>query len=345
LISQERPENGTGSRPGWQTALSRYERPHTGKAAWQLVNTVIPYVALWAAAAILLQRGYAYWMVFPLIVLATGFHVRIFIFFHDCCHGCFLPSRRANRILGHITGVVTFTPFDDWKHKHALHHGGSGNLDRRGAGDVWTMTVDEYRAAPRRVQLGYRLYRNPFVLFVLGPFYLFFVAHRVAGRHSGPRERRSVRITNATLCALVGIAWLLGGPQGILTYLKIHLPIIALAGALGVWLFYVQHQYEHAYWADHSEWDPIRAALEGSSYYKLPKVLQWFSGNIGLHHIHHLRARIPNYHLQLCQDTIPEMQGVKPLTLLQSLRSLYLNLWDEQRQRMVSFRAAKTLVR
>jgi omega-6 fatty acid desaturase (delta-12 desaturase) len=300
---------------------------------------VIPYTVLWFLSVSLLGQGVAYWKVLPLIVLATGFHVRIFIFFHDCCHGCFFPSRRANRWLGHITGVLTMTPFDDWRHKHALHHAGSGNLDRRGAGDVWTMTVQEYQAASKWEKIGYRIFRNPFVLFVLGPFYLFFVAQRFAHKTSGPRERRSVAVTNLSLLGILIGAWM---TIGLGRFLLIALPIIALSGMLGVWLFYVQHQYEHAYWSEHEEWDPVKAALDGSSYYKLPKLLQWFSGNIGLHHIHHLRARIPNYHLQKCQDSVEEMQRVEPLTLLRSLRSLTLNLWDDERQRMVSFRALRS---
>lgn len=323
----------------WQAALSNYEKPSIWKATWQLVNTFVPYVGLWILMAFMLGRGVSYWLVLPLEVVAAGLFMRMFIFFHDCGHGCFLPGRRANQIVGYITGILTWTPFDDWKHQHALHHAGSGNLDRRGAGDIWTMTVDEYIAAPMRTKLGYRLFRSPFVLLLLGPLYLFFVANRLPHKGANSAARRSVWLTNL---AIIGIGSVVAWGIGWKTYLLIHLPMVAMAGVAGVWLFYVQHQYERTYWAEHEEWDPVRAALEGSSYYKLPKVLQWFSGNIGLHHIHHLRARIPNYNLQACFDNIPEVQKVQPITLFSSLKCMTLNLWDERTQNLVPFRAIRS---
>jgi acyl-lipid omega-6 desaturase (Delta-12 desaturase) len=327
------------ARPEWHNDLHQYEKPDVRKAAWQLVNTFVPYAGLWVLMAYMIQQGVSYWLTLPLIVLAAGLLVRIFIFFHDCGHDCFFPSRKANRILGYISGVMTFTPFDDWKQQHAMHHAGAGDLERRGAGDVWTLTVEEYLAAPLRTKIGYRLFRHPFVLLVLGPFFLFFVSQRFAHAQSGPRGRRSVLITNLAILALaVAAAFTIG----LRTYLLIQIPVMTVAGACGIWLFYVQHQYEQVYWARHQEWDPIQAALEGSSYYKLPKVLQWFSGNIGLHHIHHLRAHIPNYNLQACYDGVPAMQSVEPLTLWRSFRCLFLHLWDEKDQRMVSFRALKS---
>ncbi|MCC6729458.1 MAG: fatty acid desaturase [Chthonomonadales bacterium] len=335
---QPSPAPRQAPRPDWRRELARFEKPDTRKAVWQLVDTFVPYVALWAAMVVMLRQGLSYWLVLPLVVVASGFLVRIFIFFHDCCHDCFLPTRRANRLVGYITGVLTFTPFDDWRHQHALHHAGSGNLERRGAGDIWTLTVAEYRSAPGIRRLGYRLFRNPLVLFLLGPFYMFFVAQRFWHRESGERGRRSVAVTNAALLGLVAAASL---TIGLKTYLLIQIPVMAVAGMFGIWLFYVQHQYDPTYWEHQSGWDPVQASLEGSSYYKLPKVLQWFSGNIGLHHIHHLRARIPNYHLQACYDSVAELQAVEPLTLLGSLRCLFLNLWDEGERRMVSFRALR----
>lgn len=321
----------------WFRSLSKYEKPHLGKAIGQLLNTFIPYIALWVIMVMMIQNNVSYWYVLPLIVIAAGLVVRIFIFFHDCGHGSFFASHRANRILGYISGIIAFTPYDEWRHSHAGHHTTSGDLDRRGMGDVWTMTVEEYLASSPSKRFRYRIFRNPFVLFVLGPPVMFLITHRFPKGY-GKRQLQSVLITNVALLAIVVLASL---TIGLRTYLLIQLPIISLAGAAGIWLFYVQHQFEGVTWTHHEEWDPIRAALNDSSYYKLPKVLQWFTGNIGLHHIHHLRARIPNYNLQQCYDEVPELQIAEPLTIRRSLKSPFLNLWDENEQRMVSFKALK----
>lgn len=315
--------------------LAKYEKPDTRKAVWQLVDTLIPYFGVWALMAYMLNHGVSYWLTLPLTVLAAGLLIRVFIFFHDCGHGCFFASRRANRFVGYITGVLTFTPFDDWRHQHALHHAGAGDLERRGAGDVWTMTVKEYLSASKARQFGYRLFRNPLVLFLLGPLFLFFIAHRVPHKGGTKREYMSVHYTNLGIAAMVLGACLLMGWK---TYLLLQFPVMGFAGIFGVWLFYVQHQYEDVYWSEHSEWDPIDAALAGSSFYKLPKVLQWFSGNIGFHHIHHLRSRIPNYNLERCYNEVPAMQDVETLTFVKSLQSMFLNLWDESSRKMISFR-------
>ncbi len=323
----------------WQQELKKFEKPSVPKAVWQLVNTFVPYIGLWILMAYMINTGVSYWLTLCIMPLAAGLLVRIFIFFHDCGHDCFLPSRQANRIVGIITGILTFTPFDDWKRQHALHHAGSGNLERRGAGDVWTMTVEEYLAAPPKKKLGYRVFRNPFVLLIFGPFYMFFISQRFSHEASGTRGRNSVLITNL---AILGMALLSFKTIGLSTFLLIQVPVLGMAGAIGIWLFYVQHQYEEAYWEHNEDWDPVASALQGSSYYKLPKILQWFSGNIGLHHIHHLRARIPNYNLQACYDAVPAMQDVEPLTLWASFRCLYLHLWDESTKQMVSFRSLKS---
>ena len=325
------------TRPEWYRTIARYQKPDLRKAIWQLVDTFVPYLALWALMVWLLRRSTSYWLVLPLIVLAAGFLVRIFIFFHDCCHGSFFASQRANRILGYITGILAFTPYEYWRRSHAGHHASAGDLDRRGGGDVWTMTVEEYLAAPWWRRLAYRVMRNPFVLFVLGPFFVFIVGQRFSQRGMPRRERNSVIITNL---ALLAIAVAAGLTIGLRTYLIIQLPVMLIAGSAGLWLFYVQHQFEGVYWVRHEEWDAVKAALEGSSYYRLPKLLQWFSGNIGLHHIHHLRARIPNYHLQRCYDEMPPLH-VRPLTLRGSLKSLWLNLYDEERGKLVGFRALR----
>jgi acyl-lipid omega-6 desaturase (Delta-12 desaturase) len=326
------------TRSEWYRSLANYEKPDARKATWQLVNTFVPYVGLWALMAVMLRQGLPYWTILPPAVLAAGFLTRIFIFFHDCGHGSFFASRQANRMVGYICGILTLTPFDEWRHLHAIHHASAGDLERRGVGDVWTLTVEEYLASDKWRRLGYRLFRHPFVLFLLGPLFLFFIRQRIPHSDSGKRERRSVHMTNLGIVALAVVGSLV---VGVWTYLTVHVTVMGIAGVFGVWLFYVQHQYEEVYWDHHETWDPVKAALAGSSYYKLPKVLQWFSGNIGLHHIHHLKARIPNYNLQKCYDEVPEMRAVEPLTLAVSLKSLWFHLWDEQNRRMISFRDLK----
>jgi omega-6 fatty acid desaturase (delta-12 desaturase) len=322
----------------WFKALSRYERPSVPKALWQLADTLIPYAVLWYVMVRLVERHAPYVYTLGLAIPAAGFLVRIFIFFHDCCHGSFFPWQRANRIVGFFMGVLVFTPFDEWRHSHAIHHATSGDLERRGVGDVWTMTVGEYLKAPFRTRIVYRFYRNPIVLFLIAPTIMFTVYNRLPGKGQGSRERRSVYATNFALVAILIAAAITIGPRA---YLLIQVPIIGFASSIGVWMFYVQHQYEKVYWKPHPEWDPIAAALAGSSFYKLPAVLQWFTGNIGFHHIHHLRPRIPNYNLQRCFRDVPALQKAETLTLLTSLKSMFLNVFDEAERRLVSFRALK----
>ncbi|MDD5276188.1 MAG: fatty acid desaturase [Methylovulum sp.] len=323
-------------------AVAKYAQPDYQKAYWQLSNTIIPYLGLWVLMIYFVSQGYPYWLTLLLAVPAGGLLVRIFIFFHDCTHGAFFPSRKANRILGYITGILVFTPFEDWQRTHVIHHSASGDLDRRGTGDVWTLTVEEYLAASRFKRLIYRLFRNPLVLFSIVPLFLFLLVNRFSSQGAGKRERRSVIVTNASLATLIIAMSLAFGWQN---YLLVQLPVLWIAATTGMWMFYVQHQYEGVYWTRHESWDLTRSGLEGSSYYKLPKVLQWLVGNIGLHHIHHVRANIPNYNLQRCYNEVPALQAVIPLTIRKSFKSLWLNLWDEQRQKLVSFRAIKRLPR
>jgi omega-6 fatty acid desaturase (delta-12 desaturase) len=330
------------ARPDWFQAIAEYQQPNHRIAIWQVTNTLIPYVILWVLMIRTVQLGISYWVTLALAVLAAGFMVRIFIIFHDCGHGSFFASRRASTILGYITGIMTFTPYESWRHSHGIHHATVGDLDRRGTGDVYIMTVDEYRAAPLLKRIAYRLYEHPLVMFGLGPVFVFLISQRFSRKGAKRPQRYSVYLTNLAILAIIAVASLTIGFQ---TYVLVQFPIILIGGAVGIWLFYVQHHFQGVYWARHDEWDPWRAALEGSSYYKLPKVLQWFTGNIGLHHIHHVRPRIPNYSLQRCYDEIPAMQTVKPLTIRESLKALWLNLYDEQREKLVPFRALKQLPR
>ncbi len=322
----------------WARKITAYTTSNHRKAVWQIINTLLPYFLLWSAMVYMVHNQYPYWSVLLLSLVAALFLLRIFIFFHDCCHGSFFKSRRANTILGYITGILTFTPFDAWRRSHNLHHASSGNLDRRGAGDVWTMTVEEYRTSPFLRRAAYRLYRNPLITFGLGPAYLFLISMRFPEKNAGKKEKRSVLLTNISLLLIILI---LGFTIGFKTYLMIQVPVILIAGIAGVWLFYVQHQFEPAYWSRGKDWDLMKSALEGSSFYKLPKILQWFTGNIGFHHIHHLRPKVPNYYLEECQNNIEIFQQIKPVTFLKSLKYPFLDLWDEEQQKLVSFHSVR----
>jgi len=329
------PEGGPpADTAAWKKIVARYQQPAVWRGVWQVVNSLAPYVVLWYL--MYLSLAVSYWLAVPLAILAGGFMVRLFIIFHDCGHGSFFKSRAANDVLGVITGVLCLTPYYRWRWEHAMHHASAGDLDRRGTGDVWTLTVQEYLAASRWKRFAYRFARNPFILFLVAPLYLFLVLERFPSAKAGRRERFSVYWTNLMLLAMgAGMSWLFG----IKAYLLLQLVVMMVAGSAGLWLFYVQHQFEGVYWQRRDEWDYAKAALEGSSFYKLPKVLQWFSGNIGFHHIHHLSPRIPNYHLEKCHRSEPLFQGVKPLTLLGSFKSFSFRLWDEQRQKMVGYPA------
>ena len=321
----------------WKKIVNRYEQPGLRLSLWQLINTLVPYGALWYL--MYLSLGTSYWLTAALALLAAGFQVRVFIIFHDCGHGSFFKSKKANDIVGFITGMLCFTPYYHWRWEHALHHATSGDLDRRGTGDVWTLTVQEYLEASRWKRFVYRLARNPFILFILAPVFLFLVKQRFPSKKAGRRERASVYWTNLALLAMAaGFSCLFGFK----TYLLLQLAVLSVAGVAGVWLFYVQHQFEGVYWERRDQWDYFTAALDGSSFYKLPKILQWFSGNIGFHHIHHLSPRIPNYNLEKCHRAEPLFQTVKPVTLFPSLKALTFRLWDEQRRKLVGFRVLKT---
>ncbi len=326
-------------KSAWYRTTAKYGRSNLRKSRWQLFDTFVPYFALWALMVYTIREGFSYWITLSLALVAGGILVRIFILFHDCCHGSFFASRRANAILGYVTGILTFTPFDDWRHAHNRHHATAGNLDRRGIGDIWTMTTKEYAASSTGKKVAYRFYRNPFVLFGPGSLVLFLVLQRFSKRGAARRERMSVVATNAALSLVVAAAiWTIG----FWTYLLIQLPVLLIGGGVGLWLFYVQHQFENAYWVRQESWDPMRVALEGSSYFKLPKILQWFTGNIGLHHVHHVRPSIPNYNLQRCHDEVPALAAVHAITFETSIRSLRLGLYDETQKKLVTFRSLAT---
>ena len=320
----------------WRQALAPYAQPHLGRGVLDIVTSVVPYVVLSVLMYLTLDSSYL--LVLALAIPAAGFLVRTFIVFHDCAHGSFLPSKRANAWLGSGLGLVVFESFASWRHSHAVHHATAGDLDRRGVGDVLTLTVAEYRASTWRRRLGYRLFRNPLVMFGLGPIYGMLLYPRLVRRSARPRIRRSVIATNVGLAALVGGLCLLVGWR---EYLLVQGPTVLLAGAAGVWLFYVQHQFEDTYWQSAGEWSYADAALRGSSYLRLPKVLQFFTGNIGLHHVHHLSTRIPNYNLQRAHDENPVFHDVPTLSLWDGLRAVRLKLWDEDGARLVTYADAR----
>jgi len=316
---------------------ANYQNPELRRSSWQLVNSIIPYIVLWSAMIWSLQVSYLLTLIISLP--AAGMVVRMFIIFHDCGHGSFFKSSKANHWVGTILGILVFTPYFHWRQAHATHHATAGNLDKRGVGDVWTMTVDEYVESTSWKRFTYRVYRNPLIMFGIGPLIVFLITHRFASKSSKKRERNSVYLANAALVVIIALmSWVIG----IKNFVLIQLPVIWIATIVGVWMFYIQHQFEGVYWERAKDWDYVKAGLEGSSFYQLPKVLQWLTGNIGFHHIHHLSPKIPNYLLERCHIDNSILQ-VKPVKLLSSLKSLTLRLWDEQNRQLISFRILKSL--
>ncbi len=322
----------------WQKVVAKYQRPDHRRSLWQTANSLIPFFALWYL--MYLSLGISYWITLGLSFPASGFLIRIFIISHDCGHGAFFKSRKANSILGSITSILTFIPYHRWKHEHAVHHATAGDLDGRGVGDIWTLTVKEYLELSFWRRIGYRIYRNPFVMFGVGAMFTFLIHYRFPTRNCGKRERTSNHRTNLALFTIVSILGITIGPEALLL---VQLPILMISSAAGAWLFYVQHQFEGVYWDRNENWDYITEAMEGSSFYRLPKILQWFTGNIGFHHIHHLSPRIPNYFLEKCHKENLIFQKVKHITPLSSLRSLTFRLWDENRRKLVGFSYLKVL--
>lgn len=320
--------------PDWYPILATFRYSEPRKASWQLINTLIPYGCLWYLMIRSIQLGHPYAVTLLLALPAAAFLVRLFILFHDCVHGSFFKRQGANTFFGYVLGVLVFTSLEDWRLAHLRHHASYANLDARGFGDIWTMTLSEYETSSKTKRLQYRLYRNPLIMLGLGAVFNFLLANRLPARKVKRKERMSVLLTNLLILVVILVADRVIGWR---TYLAIQLPVIWFAGAAGIWLFYVQHQFPGGYWARKGAWEPLRAAMEGSSFYKLPAVLRWFSGNIGYHHVHHLSPRIPNYHLKQCYDAVPALQAKAPLTMAESLSGMQLKVWDEDRQRMVAF--------
>ena len=318
--------------------VSRYGRPSDKRGVAELLITLLPLIALWIMAWLAYMFGY-WWVSLLLGIPSAGFLVRLFMIQHDCGHGAFFSDRRANDWIGRAIGVLTMTPYDFWRRTHAIHHASSGNLDRRGIGDVDTLTVREYLQRSRWGRLQYRIYRHPLVLFGIGPAYLFIVQQRlpVGMFRAGWQPWISAMATNSAIAVIVAtLIWFIG----VKAFLIVHLPIMLLSASIGVWLFYVQHQFEDTVWESDDGWSQQETALHGSSHYDLPAVLRWFTANIGVHHVHHLCSRIPYYRLPRVLRDYPELRAVGRLTLLESFRCVRLVLWDEAQRRLVTFRDA-----
>jgi len=320
-------------------AMAPYEKTDTRSSIRQILNTMVPLLLLWYAAYLSLAVSYLLTLLFAIVT--AGFVIRLFILFHDCCHQSFFKSRLANDILGTITGILTLVPYQQWKRSHAIHHATSGNLDKRGTGDMWLLTVQEYADSPWWRRIAYRIYRNPVVMFGLGPIAVFLIEYRFNRKGAKRKERINTYVTNLSILALyAGLCWAVGWQS----FLMIQGPIFMISGLLGIWLFYVQHQFEDSYFENEDEWSYVQAAVEGSSYYKLPKVLQWITGNIGFHHVHHLSPKVPNYNLEKAHKETPPLQKATTITVATSLKSLRYRLWNDKSKTFVRFKEVKSLL-
>jgi omega-6 fatty acid desaturase (delta-12 desaturase) len=333
----ERAQDAASANRPWPQIMSRYRAPNRWRSVLELAISLAPFALSWGLASTSLAFGF--WWGLAFTIPAAGFLMRLFMIQHDCGHGAFFASRHADDWVGRIIGVLTLTPYDYWRRTHAQHHATAGNLDMRGIGDINTLTVREYQALPFWGRLRYRLYRHPLVMFGLGPFWLFILQHRwpVGLMRGGATPWISTMATNIGIVSLaVGVVWLLGWQALVL----VHLPIVVMAASAGVWLFYVQHQFEDTHWAPASDWSFGEAALHGSSYYDLPRVLNWLTANIGIHHVHHLASRIPYYRLPEVLRDYPELKAIGRISIADSLASVKLVLWDERHKKLVSFREA-----
>lgn len=316
--------------------VAPFAKANSKSSIKQLLNTLIPFFLVWFLAYKSLNISIL--LTLALTIVAAGFVIRIFIIFHDCTHYSFFKSNKANRIVGTITGIITLFAYEKWKRNHAIHHATSSNLDKRGIGDVWIMTVDEYIEASFWGRLVYRIYRNPIVMFGFGPLYLFLISNRFNRKGAKMKERLNTYFINVSIVVIYSLLiWFIGWQA----FLIIQVPILFISGSLGIWLFYVQHQFEDSYFEADDEWSFVKAAVDGSSYYKLPKILQWITGNIGYHHVHHLSPRVPNYHLEAAHDSTPPLQHATTITLSSSLKAIRFRLYDEKAKDFVSFKKIK----
>lgn len=313
--------------------VALFAKSETKTSVLQIINTILPLLVIWAAGYFLLQ--FSPWFAVACSVLASGFVVRTFIIFHDCTHGSFFKSKKANNVVGNITGILTSFPYEKWKREHIIHHATSSNLDKRGIGDIDMLTVDEYLEKSKLGRFGYRLYRNPLVMFGLGPLYLVLILNRLNCKDAKKKERMNTYFSNGISLIICATLIYLFGWQ---SFLLVHGLTLFIAGALGIWLFYIQHTYEDSYFDYDQEWDYVKAAVEGSSYYKLPKLLQWITGNIGYHHVHHLAPRVPNYHLEAAHESIPPLQTATTITLKTSVESIRYKLYDPKHNKFISFK-------
>jgi omega-6 fatty acid desaturase (delta-12 desaturase) len=319
--------------------VAPFEKSDVKASVRQLVNTIPPFILFWFLAYQALDVSI--WLTIALSAVAAGFVVRTFIIFHDCTHGSFFKNKKANAVVGTITGIMTLFAYEKWKREHSIHHASSGNLDKRGVGDIWVMTIEEYVEASKWERFKYRMYRNPLVMFGLGPLFLVLISSRFNRKDARKKERNNTWLINVSLVVIYSLLiWAIGWQA----FLIVQGSTMFIAGALGIWLFYVQHTFEDSYFEDESEWDYVKAAVEGSSYYKLPKVLQWVTGNIGFHHVHHLSPRVPNYNLEKAHESTPPLQQATTITIKSSLKSLRYKLYDAKNKTFVTFGDIKHLL-
>ncbi|MFC4023403.1 fatty acid desaturase [Oceanobacillus longus] len=321
-------------------SVAPFASSDTKKSIIQIINSIVPFILLWFLSY--QSLSISIWLSLAISVIASGFVVRTFIIFHDCTHMSFFKNAKANRIVGTITGIITHFAFEKWKRDHSIHHATSSNLDKRGTGDVWVMTVEEYKEASFFGKLGYRLYRTPIVMFGLGPIFLFLISNRFNRKGAKRKERLNTYLINVSIAVIYALLiWAIGWQA----FMMVQLPILFIAGASGIWLFYVQHQFEDSYFENEDEWDYVKAAVDGSSYYKLPKVMEWLTGSIGYHHVHHLSPRVPNYNLEKAHESTPPLHQATTITLKTSLQSIRFRLYDQASRTFISFKEYKELQR
>ena len=319
--------------------IAPFEGSDVKASVRQIMNTIPPFIISWVLAYLTLDISI--WLTLGFSAIAAGFVIRTFIIFHDCTHGSFFKNKKANAVVGTITGILTLFAYEKWKREHSIHHASSGNLDKRGVGDIWVMTIEEYVEASKWERFKYRMYRNPLVMFGIGPLFLVLISSRFNRKDARKKERNNTYLINISLVVIYSLLiWAIGWQA----FVIVQGLTMFIAGALGIWLFYVQHTFEDSYFEDESEWDYVKAAVEGSSYYKLPKVLQWVTGNIGFHHVHHLSPRVPNYNLEKAHESTPPLQQATTITIKSSLKSLRFKLYDAKNKTFVTFGDIKHLV-